>query len=219
MSDNWNISGLIVDGICGTGKTTLFRSLIQSERFVRRSFLSSVVLSEHQTQRVLERKERQQGLTSSDNVSLLDQHVTCLERMRDRLDQMQWCEKHRTNMRIAYVFERFHFTHVYHYDHVSWQDVQGIDSRLARLNCKLCLLTVDDSMLAHRIITTRDSGWQEYLKRYGETDDEILRHYAAQQQMLRALCEKSKLDTLIVDTTDTSVQDTLDRVFDFWGAI
>ena len=109
MNEKWNVSGLILDGICGTGKTTIFRSIIQSERFVQKSFLSSVVLSEHQTQRVLERKEREKGLASSDNVCLLDQHVAYLELMRDRLEQMQWSENNRTNMRIPYLFERFHF--------------------------------------------------------------------------------------------------------------
>lgn len=197
----------------------MFRSLLQSERFVRKSFLSAVVLSEHQTQRVLERKEREDGLLLSDNGSLLDQHVTYLESVNDRLDQMSWCQNNRTNMRIPYVFERFHFTHFHHYDHVCWEDMQEIDSRLANLNCRLCLFTMDGSMLKHRIIENRDSGWREYLKRYGETDGEILAYYAVQQEMLRALCEKSKLDTLIVDTTNTSLQDTLDQVLDFWGAI
>ena len=219
MNENWNISGLIIDGICGTGKTTVFRALIQSERFVQKSFLSSIILSEHQTQRVLERKEREEGLTPSDNISLLEQHVTYLEQIRDRLEQMQWCEKNRTNMRIPYVFERFHFTHVYHYSHVSWPDVQDIDSRLANLNCKLCLLTIDDSQLEHRIITGRDSGWREYLKQYGETTDEILKYYATQQKLLRNLCEKSKLDTLIVDTTDSNVKKTLDQILDFWRVV
>ncbi len=168
------MSGLILDGICRTGKTTIFRSLLQAAPFVKRSFLSSLVLSEHQTQRVLERKEREEGLKQSDNVALLDQHVTYLECMRDRLGQMQWCENNRTNMRIPYVFERFHFTHVYHYTHMSWPDVQEIDTRLAGLNCKLCLFSMDDSMLKRRIFTNRSPGWREYLARYGETDDEIV---------------------------------------------
>lgn len=219
MNENWNISGLIIDGICGTGKTTIFSSILQSERFVQKTFLSSVVLSEHQTQRVLERKEREEGLTQSDNVSLLDQHVTYLEHMRDRLDQMQWCENKRTNMRIPYVIERFHFTHVYHYDHMTWQDIKDIDSRLAKLNCRLCLLTMDDSVLEHRIIASRDLEWREYLKRYGKTDGEILEYYSMQQKMLRALCEKSQLDIFVVDTTNTSVRETLDQVLDFWGAV
>lgn len=219
MNDNWNISGLILEGICGTGKSTIFRSIIQSRRFVQKSFLSSVILSEHQTQRVLERKEREYGLTQSDNISLLDQHVTYLELARDRLEQMPWCTNNRTNMRIPFILERFHFTHVYHYEHMSWQDVQEIDFRLAKLNCKLCLLTVDDSMLKHRIITSRDADWRDYLSRYGGKDDEIIEYYSIQQRMLLDLCGLSALETLVVDTTESTVEETLDQVLSFWGAI
>lgn len=219
MKDNWNVSGLILEGICGSGKTTIFRSLLQSERFVQRSFLSAIVLSEHQTQRVLERKERETGLTTVDNVGLLDQHVSYLEAVRNRLNQMEWCLNNRTNMRVPYVLERFHFTHVYHYPHMTWEHVQPIDRRLAELNCKLCLLTVPEGLLRERIITSRDSGWREYLSRYGETDEEILRYYATQQQLLRGLCEKSELDTLVLDTANMSTQDTVNQVLDFWGAV
>jgi len=219
MNENWNISGLILEGICGTGKTTVLRAIVQSDRFVKKSFLSSIVLSEHQTQRVLERKEKEEGLTSADNLALLDQHVRYLESLRDRLDETDWCQNNRTNMRVPYIFERFHFTHIYHYSHMNWEDVQNIDSRLANLNCKLCLFTIDHSLLEHRIITGRTSGWLDYLKRYGKTNEEILEYYDKQQKLLRSLCEKSKLDTLIVNTTDMSVEKTLNQVLDFWGAL
>lgn len=219
MKDNWNISALILEGICGAGKTTIFRSLLQSERFVQKSFLSSIVLSEHQTQRVLERKERETGLTPDDNVGLLDQHVSYLEAVQHRLNQMEWCRNNRTNMRVPCVLERFHFTHVYHYPHMTWEHVQPIDHRLAELNCKVCLLTIPDELLRERIITNRDSGWREYLSRYGKTDEEILRYYAAQQQRLRGLCETSELETLVLDASGMRVDDTVNRVLDFWGAI
>lgn len=218
MNENWNISGLILEGVCGTGKTTVFRALQQSERFTRRSFLSAIVLSEHQTQRVLERKEREMGLTAADNMGLLDQHVSYLEAVRDRLNQMEWCQNNRTNMRVPYVLERFHFTHVYHYPHMTWEHVQPIDHRLAGLNCKLCLLTIPDALLRERIIGNRNATWREYLNRYGQTEDEILQHYATKQQLLRDLCERSEIDSLVLDTSVTSAADTVNQVLDFWGA-
>ncbi|MCF7818946.1 MAG: hypothetical protein K9M54_13800 [Kiritimatiellales bacterium] len=219
MTENWNISGLILEGICGTGKSTILRSLQQSERFYRRSFLSAIVLSEHQTQRVLEQKEREVGLTTADNVGLLDQHVSYLEAVRDRLNQMQWCQNNRTNMRVPYVLERFHLTHVYHYPHMTWEHVQPIDRRLAGLNCKLCLLTIPDAVLRERIIANRNAAWREYLSKYGQTDEEILRYYATQQQLLRDLCGKSEIDTLVLDTSRISADDAVNQVLDFWGAV
>jgi len=218
MNENWNISGLILEGVCGTGKSTVFRALQQSERFSRRSFLSAIVLSEHQTQRVLERKEREVGLAVADNVGLLDQHVSYLEAVRDRLDQMEWCQNNRTNMRVPYILERFHFTHVYHYPHMTWEHVQPIDHRLSELNCKLCLLTISDALLQERIIDNRNAAWREYLSRYGQTDEEILQHYATQQQVLRDLCKRSEIDSLILDTSLIGVDDAVNQAMDFWGA-
>lgn len=219
MNETWNLSGLILEGVCGTGKTTILRSLQQSERFSCRSFLSAIVLSEHQTQRVLEWKEKEVGLTTADNVGLLNQHVSYLEAVQDRLSQMNWCQNNRTNMRIPYLFERFHFTHVCHYNHMSWSHVEDIDRRLSELNCKLCLFTVDESKLEDRIICSRNAAWRDYLSRYGRTDDEIIAYYAEQQRHLLSLCEKSELDVLVVDTTNIVVEETLGQVIDFWEAI
>ncbi|MGD9200453.1 MAG: hypothetical protein PVI26_02725 [Chitinispirillia bacterium] len=122
-------------------------------------------------------------------------------------------------MRIPYILERFHLTHVYHYTHMDWSDIEEIDRRLTNLNCKLILLTIDDSELEDRIISSRDSAWRDYLSRYGETDDEILEYYAEQQKLLRSLCDRSEMDTLVVNTTEAGIEDTLHQAITFWGAL
>ena len=219
MNSNWNISGLILEGISGTGKTALLSALIKSERFIERSFLSSIVLSEHQTQRVLEKKDRDLGLLISDNLELLNQHVTNLENLQNPLNQMQWCRNNQINMRIPYILERFHFTHVYHYDHMEWKNVQEIDSRLSHLNCKLCIFTVDERELEQRLFTGRDSAWNNYIKRYGDSNREILEYFLKQQNELIDLAAESQLDTLIVNTGELNIEETLEQVLDFWGAV
>jgi adenylate kinase family enzyme len=219
MAENWNLSGLILEGICGTGKTTLFRALVQSDRFVHKPYLSTIALSEHQTQRVLERQEREAGLSCADNLALLDQHVSYLESLRNRLDQMEWCDNNETPMRLAFLLERFHFTHVYHYPHMTWKDVMEIDYRLAQLGCKVCLLTADDATLEQRLFHGRDPGWLSYIKRFGETNDEILEYYSRQQQLLLNLAEKSQLPALLIDTSAADVREVIDQILDFWGAV
>ena len=219
MKTNWNVSVLIIEGVCGTGKSTLLKALTRSRRFVERPFLSGIVLSEHQTQRVLERKEREDGLVPADNLALLDQHVSYLEALRRRLEPMDWCDRNRTNMRIACVLERFHFTHVYHYPHMQWRNVEGIDRRLAALDCRLCLLTMDDAGMVRRIVRERGQAWRAYLSRYGRTVPEIVEHYRRQQQVLLGLAEQSHLRTMTLDTTDADVEGTVTKIFDFWSDI
>jgi thymidylate kinase len=212
-----NIAGLIIEGVCGSGKSTVLRELAQSAQFQSRPGLSTIVLSEHQTQRVLESKERSDGLKPADNIDLLDQHVKYLEDLNDRLVQMPWAENGRSNMRLAYIFERFHLTHVSHYEHISWEDVQEIDNRLSRLHCKAILLTADRAVLEQRTISGRDSDWRKYIERFGESDTEILDHYVSQQSLLQTLCDKSKLDTLAVDTSEIDIETALNCIIKHWG--
>jgi hypothetical protein len=219
MNRNWNLSGLILEGTCGSGKTSIFQAVLQSSRFVRRTFPSAVVLSEHQTQRVLEQKEREEGLAKEDNISLLESHVSYLERTYDRLRNMQWCDGTQTDMRIGFVFERFHLTHVCHYSHMSWNDVEGIDARLAGLGGKLCLLTVDPSLLEERITTNRSDVFLNYLKRFGATNAEIAEHFAAEQRLYVELCGRSTLETRIIETSTSSIEESLGEILDFWGVL
>jgi len=219
MEIKWNVSGLIVEGISGSGKTSILSELLKSERFVNKSYLSSIVLSEHQTQRILERKEREEGLSVQDNLSLLDEHISYFENLNNQLNRMQWCRSNQTSMRIPYILERFHFTHVYHYNHMGWGDVQEIDNRLSAVNCKVCLLTADPEALRSRLLTGRDSSWMNYLKRYGDTDDKIVKYFVEQQSSLIELSRKSELQTLIIDTSGSSPDDNIDMILDFWGAV
>ncbi|HBA85086.1 MAG TPA: hypothetical protein DCZ95_13435 [Verrucomicrobia bacterium] len=219
MSKNWNISGLIVEGICGTGKSTVFRSITRSPQFNQRTAPTLIALTEHHTQRVLEERERNEDLSPSRNGLLLDSHVAYLELLNRRLEEMPWRENGRTNMRVCYLLERFHFTHVYHYPHMRWEHVEPIDERLAQLNCRLCLLTIDESDFEKRIILDRDDGWREYLKRYGQTNAQIAAHYAKQQKLLIDLCKRSRLETTILNTSALSEADVLNHVLEFWKDI
>ena len=217
MEQNWNVRGLILEGVCGTGKSTVLRALLCAERYLLRDSLSCLVLSEHQTQRVLERKEREMGLVPADNIALLETHVGYLEGLHQRLSDMPWCAAGRTNMRLTYVLERFHLTHVCHYPHIDWGHVEETDRRLAQLDGKLCLLTADEATLEQRVITGRGEEWRRFLERHGQTPAEIVAHYAAQQDMLRELCARSALETQVVDTSASTIEDTRDAVLGFWG--
>jgi len=215
----WNTSGLILEGICGSGKTVVLRALLRSKRFVERPYLSTIILSEHQTQRVLERKEREEGLTPQDNLSLLDGHVSYLESIHDRLGRMVWCRRGQTGMRLPWILERFHLTHVCHYAHMRWEQVEGIDRRLAGIGGKICLFAISEAEIERRVIRDRDATWKNYIRRFGETDREIVKHYAEQQEAMLELCEKSAMEAIVVDTSSGEVGKTVDRVLDFWGAV
>ena len=212
---NWDISGLIIEGICGTGKTTLVHALTKSAAFVQKSYPSSIVLSEHHTQRVLERKETVEGLTPGDNLELLEFYMQFFEKLHERSSQMDWSARNRTNHRVLFLLERFHFTHVFHYG-LTWEHVQSIDERLAKINCKLCMLEVDESNMEQRIIFERDSGWQKYIHQFGNSNTEIVDYYKKQQDLLLSLLLRTKLEWLKINTSETAVDEIVPQLIAFW---
>ena len=152
-------------------------------------------------------------------MALLDGHVRYLENFRAHLDTMAWRENGRINMRVPFIFERFHLTHVCHYPDVFWEDVQEIDERLAAMDTKLCLLTVDAGDLEQRITRRRDEHWREFLTRHGNSVEAVVRHYLVQQEKFRELSAKSSMETCLIDTSAVEPSKTLEVALAFWGAI
>lgn len=213
---NWDVSGLIIEGICCTGKTTLVRALTRSAPFVQKNYPSSIVLSEHHTQRVLERKQSMEGLTPDDHLELLDFYVQFFEKVHERASQMDWSARNRTNHRLPFLLERFHFTHVFHYG-LTWEHVRQIDERLAKINCKLCILEVNEADMEQRIILERDAGWQKYIHQFGNSNLEIIDYYKKQQDLLLSLRQKTKLECLKINTSEISLDETIPHLIAFWN--
>jgi hypothetical protein len=174
------------------------------------------VLSEHHTQRVLERKESIEGLTPDDNLELLEFYLQFFEKVHERSSQMDWSARNRTNHRLPFLLERFHFTHVFHYG-LAWEHVSPLDERLARINCKLCVLEINETDMEQRIILERDEGWRKYIYKFGQSNSEIVDYYKRQQDLLLGLLQRTKLEFLKINTSETCVEETVARLITFWN--
>ncbi len=213
---NWDVSGLIVEGICGTGKTTLIQALTKSASFVQKSYLSSIVISEHHTSRILERKLSGEGLTPDYHLEVLEFYVQFFEKVHERSSQMDWSARNRTNHHLPFLLERFHLTHVFHYG-LPWEHVQAIDERLAKINCKLCVLEVDETDMEQRIILERhNEGWQKLLHQFGNSNAEIVDYYKKQQDLFFSLLQRTKLEWLKINSSEANVDEMIPRVMAFW---
>jgi thymidylate kinase len=209
--------GLILEGVRGSGKTTVLQALLRSGRYLERGHLSSPILTEHHTQRVLEPKQRREGLSVEDNVGLLRRHVGTIGALEAHLHRTDWATRARTRHRISYVLERFHLTHVCHYPHVAWGDVEDIDGALARLGCKLCLLIAGRSVLGERVTDVRKNReWRRHLASLGADRREVMNHLVAQQETFFELCRASSMPWIVVDTSRTRGSEVAEEISAFW---
>ena len=215
---SWNMKGLIFEGVSGSGG----QKQQQSERFwipipgLEKRVLSSIVLSEHQTMRVLERKQKDGELHLSDHITLLSKIVDCLEHLNSALEQMDWSSRYREAHKVPFLFERFHLSHVFHFNDLKWQDVQEIDRRLERLNASICVLEIDPESMAQRIIAAPKHQWKSYLETIGDTESEVIQYFIHQQEQLVWLSEQTKLPVLRINTSSKPVERIVEEILQFW---
>lgn len=203
--------GLIIEGIPGTGKTTLLKKMRQTNMGEKLACSSSFVFSEEITQRVLEKQFNKGATNKSHHLELLEEIILPMENYKTRLLNRGWDELH-----FYYILERFHLTHASYYSYLDWEDLETIDWRLKKLGAKACLLTMKEEVFIERIIDRRGMAWHIYLSRYGETEKEIVKHYMRQQDQLIYLLSKTNLPTLVIDTTHISPEKTYKKALDFF---
>jgi thymidylate kinase len=207
-----DLKGLILEGTAGTGKTSILRTLLACPVWTRRPQISSLVLSEHHTMRVLEGKRSIGKVTRQDHLDILNSIVVMLEDLNYRLEAMDWARRNRINQQMHFVLERFHLSHLFHFTSLEWEDVASIDRRLADLNARLIVLTMDESTMQRRIMMDSNKQWQSYLQSIGSTEAEVITHFMGQQEQLLALCERTAIPVRIIDTSALPLETATEEV-------
>jgi len=101
-----------------------------------------------------------------------------------------------------------------------WDDVQEIDQRLAALNTKVCILTIDPRLMKQRIVgDKKKNGWNAFLHRFRESDEEIIDYFIRQQEELLCLSELTRLPCHMVDTSNISIETVVEEILDFWELV
>jgi thymidylate kinase len=201
--------GVVLEGVACAGKSSLLRALLAHPTYITRQGSSSVVLTEHHTQRVLEGRGPRAGLTAADNVGLLRTHVEYLRALSGNLARVRaWRENRRPNPRLSAILERFHLSHVLGYHHLAWDDVQDVDRDLAALGFHLCLVVASPDELRRRL-AGRGEQWGTFLGEPGvlgrldDPENTAARadHFIDQQDQLRALAVRSRLPVTEIDAS------------------
>lgn len=208
--------GLIVEGIPGSGKSTLIRAMRGHKKFLDHSDTSSLIFGEEMTQRTLEMRTQSGQITAADHFHLFDELLTLLEKQQERFAERGW-DGNRGTKRIPYLLERFHLTHATYYPYLRNLDFSAVEERLALLNARGCLLTMERDVMKERIIESRPfAPWRTYISRYGKTDEEIVEHYWRQQDQMKEKAAASRLPWLIINTTKESWDEIVPEMLAHW---
>lgn len=193
------VLGVVVEGVTCAGKTTLLRALLRHPAYLARAGLSSLVLTEHHTQRVLEALP---APGRDEHLALLRAHVAYLQGIAARVGGMtRWMTERLPNPRFTVVLERFHLTHVLACPGLAWDDVADIDAALAELGVTLVVVRAERGELLARVRRERPQRFASM---------------AVQEERLLELASRSRMARLEVDTTATAAETLAGRV---WGSV
>lgn|GEM_PF-1142323 len=203
---------LLIEGTSGVGKSTLIDALIRRHvaSSLPRKIRSVVHLAQSHTYGPLAVAEDRGALTVAENLRHLDRIVSLLEWLSVSVQEhtKPWC---------FVVVDTLHLTHCVRPGVVRWDDISGIDRRLAALGCKLVSLQASSQRIWQRGIEPRadQQFLLEYAKKFGQTNEEIHAYFVREQQVLGDLFSRSAMPKLLLQN-EGSVEEILAQVYQFW---
>ena len=206
-----HISGLIIEGVVASGKTTFIKELqhILDNRHPART---KVYISEHYTERVLENEKAKGSLTAQATIDLASKIVEELESIAAWKSESKFCNN-QGNAVIDSTLERFLGSHYANLKTMNLWDTNSQDesriidiyNRLEKLGFSVVILKLPDSMISQAVVSTklyRNTAWSQYLETIGN-DEEVGSYYLNWQNKLlefyHTLSEHIEIKILMVD--------------------
>ena len=206
-----HISGLIIEGVVASGKTTFIKELqyILANRHPART---KVYISEHYTERVLENEKAKGSLTAQATIDLASKIVEELESIAAWKSESKFSHN-QGNAVIDSTLERFLGSHyanlktvnLWHSNSQDKSRIIDIYNRLEILGFSVVILKLPDSMISQAVVSTklyRNTAWSQYLETIGN-DEEVGSYYLNWQNKLlefyHTLSEHIEIKILMVD--------------------
>lgn len=201
---------MILEGIAGSGKTSVLRYLKKRAAETEDSWL---VLNECLTERALE------PLRSADLEKSL-RHLNAVVSVIDALDHLSSAVPKRFQNQTRYLMERLHFSHCLDVGGFDLFDAyEALDRRMYELGARTVLLTVQQDKIMERSVTStktyRPASWANYLQSIADSDEGVAEYYSRQQEFFIGLCRRSVAASMIVDATNGDWEDLSFQIMDF----
>jgi hypothetical protein len=188
--------GIVLEGITGSGKSTLYQRLGRSPRVL--SYESRLFLAQAYTLRMGREAEEREAL---------HRLVDAVECLHTPYQRSEFSARSDARGSLCWVMEGFQYYMAL--DRLGPAEdaalVESVETRLCQLGGHLVVLTVEpDAILEQCVLSTlrhRGAGWRDFLFRTGGTEEEVAEVLRQRQERLLALVAVTRLPVVRLDTT------------------
>lgn len=202
--------GLVLEGIVGSGKTSVIRHL---KKYFLEKDCSVLILTEHYTERPMEPLPAASSVKSVSHLNQITNVVKTLHEMENETPSGLRSDAY-------FVFERFHLSHcldISGFEH--FDKYRDIDRQLNTFGCKLVVLTIEENIILERCVVStrkwRDEKWKNYLTRIAPTEEGVADHYKKQQKEFVELCQQSEIPSMVVDASNQDWEEISFQITEF----
>lgn len=190
---------LMLSGITGTGKSTLFRYL--EKNMDMRDFSSNMFFSSYHCQNYF----KEAGI--------------CFEKLYEFYQRIFEMEKIEYSKKIGVLFENSFYNVCLEYG-LDNKEIMKMESLFNKYQCKQVLLTIPETEIYQRSIVTtriyRKPSWTDYLNRFNLSDGELTDMFLEKQKRLSELVNKSSCPALIINTSEMDWDLYIEEINRFW---
>ena len=204
------MSGLIIEGVCASGKTTILNKLIKRPSYVSKQ--NKIQLNEYLTERIIENLNP----SPQQRVDLLKDYVDMISKAHNNFNRSRFKDVVNSYIKPCYILERFHFTHGVEVG--DFYPFKKIDYDLNNLDFKVIILTMDEDIIKERINDTfqrRPKTWYNYVMSFGGLDGAANKYIMMQRKLLE-LSKESILPIHVIDTSKGLWEDYVNEAEEIW---
>ena len=204
------MAGLILEGVCTSGKSTILKHISNSERYIQME--TKIQLNEFMTERIIEYPRPKM----EERIKLLQNYVEIIDNLNSNFYNSRFKEVQQSEVKPYYLLERFHLTHSV--EELNFLPFKHIDKKLNELNFKLVILTIDENIISKRLkdsFERRNDSWHRYIMSFGGIEC-ASEKYKNMQEKLVEYSKLTALDVKVINTSKCNWQEYTDEILDFW---